>query len=297
MPPLEIAVAGPAPAISQGLDGWPSARIARIDIDTDVAALLAADGRAPDLILLDAVDGDRPVSTALEARRADDRLRIVPTVVMGAFTDADLVRRAYELRANCCVRRPADPVLLRQRLQVILGFWLGVATLPTWRLRRDELPRMPPAVALPTGERPRILMVDDLLAEGRLVREALKASGVSADLILARSGGEGLERCRQSAPPHLILLDLHLGAEAGHDVLTRLKAEPTTCLTPTLILSSSRQERDIRTAYERWANGYLTKPQTFDGLVELIRRVAGFWLNAVVLPPPARSDDAGRRGA
>jgi CheY-like chemotaxis protein len=140
-------------------------------------------------------------------------------------------------------------------------------------------------------------MIDDLAAEGRLVREALKLSGVSADLTLARSGAEGIERCRQSPPPHLILLDLHLGAEGGHDVLATLKAEPTTCTTPTLVLSSSRQERDIRTAYERWANGYLTKPQTFDGLVELMRRVAGFWLSTVVLPPPPAPAGAGPWGS
>jgi two-component system response regulator len=61
---------------------------------------------------------------------------------------------------------------------------------------------------------------------------------------------------------------------------------------PTLVLSSSRQDSDIRAAYERGANGYLTKPPTFDGLVELMRQVTAFWLSTVLLPPLP-----GRRGA
>jgi CheY-like chemotaxis protein len=288
MPPLEIAVAGSTPGLSQTLEGWSSARVARIDMAADVGALLAPDGGTPDLVLLDLADRGVPVWTALEACRDDDRLRVVPIVVMGEVADAALVQRAYELRANCCVRRPADPVLLRRRLQVILGFWLGVATLPTWRTRRDDLPAMPPAMTPRAGERARILMVDDLVAEGRLVREALRLSGAPAELILARTGADGLARCRESPPPHLVLLDLHLGGEAGHDVLATLKADPVIRTTPTLVLSSSRQERDIHTAYERWANGYLTKPPTFDGLVELMRRVAAFWLGTALLPPIAR---------
>jgi CheY-like chemotaxis protein len=291
MPLRDLAVAGPR-GTSHVLDGWSSARIARIDMESDVAGLVAPDGGTPDLILLDLAAADAPVWTALEACRTHDRLKIVPAVVMGEFADEDLVRRAYELRANCCVRRPADPVLLRQRLQVVLGFWLGVATLSTWRMRREEFPMMPPVMVPRAGERNRILMIDDLAAEGRLVREALKVAGVSAELTLARSGADGLERCRQSPPPHLVLLDLHLGAEAGHDVLARLRAEPPMDTIPTLVLSSSRQDSDIRAAYERGANGYLTKPPTFDGLVELMRQVTAFWLSTVLLPPLP-----GRRGA
>jgi len=283
MAPLEIAVVGSTPGTLQVPDAWSSARVARIAMESDGTALLAPNGGVPDLILLELAP-DAPGWTALQACREDDRLRVVPTVVMGELADDAVVQRAYELRANCCVRRPADPVLLRQRLQVILAFWLGVATLPTWRMRREDLPKMPPVMVPPAGERARILMIDDLAEEGRLVREALKLAGIPAELTLARSGAEGRELCRH-APPHLILLDLHLGAESGHDVLGVLKTEAPTRRTPVLILSSSRQERDICTAYERWANGYLTKPPTFDGLIELMRRVAAFWLGTVLLPP------------
>lgn len=285
MPPLEVALVGVPSSTAQVLGSGSAARISRIDMEGEYPALVAPDGTVPDLILLDMAAGDAPVWKALEGCKGHERLRMVPTVVLGALNDAGLVRRAYELGANCCVRRPADPVLLRQRLQVILGYWLGVATLPTWRSRRDEPPKIPPAMVPPAAERARILMIDDLAEEGRLMREAMKHAGVPTELTLARSGAEGLERCRQSPLPHLILLDLRLGAERGHDVLAVLKAEPLTRTTPTLVLSSSRQESDIRTAYERGANGYLTKPSTFDGLAELMHRVAAFWLGTVVLPP------------
>jgi CheY-like chemotaxis protein len=135
-----------------------------------------------------------------------------------------------------------------------------------------------------------ILLVEDNPADLEVMREALISNRIPFRLTTAQTAGEALDVAfrrgarSNSERPDIVLLDLKLGTESGHDVLRQLKGNPETHCIPVVILSSSAADPDVREAYGAFANCYITKPFQLDEFVYVVRRVENFWARVAVLP-------------
>ncbi|HUR24683.1 MAG TPA: response regulator [Candidatus Thermoplasmatota archaeon] len=137
-----------------------------------------------------------------------------------------------------------------------------------------------------------ILLVDDSAIDVQLMQEALEGSLVSSRLHSARDGIEAMAFLRQEAPfedaprPSLILLDLKLPRKGGLEVLAEIKGDATLRGIPTVMLTSSSEERDIARAYDLQANGYVQKPVDFDEFIAVMGAIEQFWTGVARLPSP-----------
>jgi CheY-like chemotaxis protein len=138
-----------------------------------------------------------------------------------------------------------------------------------------------------------ILMADDDEDDRLLARDALTESRVVNDFHCVADGielmkylrREGLYRDEELYPtPSLILLDLNMPRLDGRGALTQIKADPTLRSIPVIVLTTSKAEEDMLRAYELGAASYITKPVTFDKLVDLMRSLGRYWVEFVELP-------------
>jgi two-component system, chemotaxis family, response regulator Rcp1 len=91
--------------------------------------------------------------------------------------------------------------------------------------------------------------------------------------------------CFSSVPrPDLVLLDLNLPKVDGHSVLSAINSDSELKRIPTVILSSSRADRDVLKAYDRHANAYLSKPANLKDYPELVKSIESFWFTFTALP-------------
>jgi CheY-like chemotaxis protein len=139
-----------------------------------------------------------------------------------------------------------------------------------------------------------ILLVEDNPDDVLLLRRALTAAAVPAPVAVVRDGreardylaGDGIFANRVQHPlPVLMLLDLQLPHFSGFAVLEWLRAQPGLKRLPVIVLTSSREDRDVRTAYDLGANSYVVKPSGLVGLQDVARRVREYWLETNVRPP------------
>lgn len=138
-------------------------------------------------------------------------------------------------------------------------------------------------------------MVDDDLNDIELVSEALKRNKLANPIVSARHGGEALEYLfrrgkfagRSDADPVFVLLDLKMPKVDGLEVLRQVKSDDKLKLVPIVMLTSSREERDLVKAYRLGANAYVVKPVEFDKFVEAIRHIGLFWAVLNEAPPLA----------
>ena len=139
-----------------------------------------------------------------------------------------------------------------------------------------------------------ILLAEDTPDDQISIKQALSESRLRYKLYIVKDGEElldYLQRRRQyselvSAPhPNLILLDLYLPKINGIEALQIIKANPKLRRIPIVMLTSSSSEEDIRRSYELGASSYLTKPSTFELLVEAMNTLAEYWFDIVELPP------------
>jgi len=138
-----------------------------------------------------------------------------------------------------------------------------------------------------------VLMADDDPDDRFLAREALDEARVNTDLHFVNDGKALLdylhrrgeyERDEAAPRPCLILLDLNMPKMDGREALRQIKADPALRRIPIVILTTSSLEDDVRRCYDLGANAYVTKPMSFDGLVEVMRTLDAFWFNIVKLP-------------
>ena len=138
-----------------------------------------------------------------------------------------------------------------------------------------------------------ILMVDDDPDDFFLARDAFRESGLPSDFQLVSDGEELMDYLNRRGKfkgledhpmPRLILLDLNMPRKDGREVLVEMKKDPDLRRIPIVVYTTSSAEADIAYSYERGASSYVTKPATFDGLVELMRNLAQYWLKVVILP-------------
>jgi len=141
-----------------------------------------------------------------------------------------------------------------------------------------------------------ILLVEDEENDVFFMQEAMKKAGVLNPIRVASDGqqaidyfkGAGKFGNRQEFPlPCLVLLDLKLPYVMGLDVLKWIRQQPEAPAI-VVILSSSREEEDIATAYRSGANGYLVKPPDVNKLLDIAKSIKDFWLTQNTPPPESR---------
>lgn len=142
-----------------------------------------------------------------------------------------------------------------------------------------------------TGDNPaEILLAEDNPGDVMLTKKALKQGKLANNLHVVADGVEAMRYLRQEAEyadaprPDLILLDLNMPRKDGKEVLADIGEENELSRIPVVVLTSSESEADIARSYELSANAYLTKPVDFDGFVEIVNRLEGFWFQVVTLP-------------
>lgn len=141
----------------------------------------------------------------------------------------------------------------------------------------------------------RILLVEDNPNDVELTLNALSEYNLANDVEVARDGEEALDYLystgkfsgRGEANPAVVLLDLKLTKIDGLEVLRRIRADDKLKLTPVVILTSSREERDRIEGYKLGVNAYVVKPIDFHDFVKAVRELGIFW--AVINEPPQGS--------
>jgi CheY-like chemotaxis protein len=132
-----------------------------------------------------------------------------------------------------------------------------------------------------------VLYVEDDENDAFLLRRAFKQADIPHNLVVVEDGnaavdylaGAGPYQDREQHPlPCLVLLDLNMPGRSGFEVLEWLRARPDLSALPTVILTSSPQELDVHSAYTKWANGFLVKPNTPDELLTVAKAIRDFWL-------------------
>lgn len=138
-----------------------------------------------------------------------------------------------------------------------------------------------------------VLVVEDNPQDADLTLMALGQVGVKNPIELARDGAAALERLRDGSKPApvVVLLDLKLPRVSGLEVLERLRADGSRRTVPVVVLSSSREESDLRTSYELGANAYVSKAVNFEVFTEAVRQTAAFWLEVNEPPPIAHGSE------
>lgn len=138
------------------------------------------------------------------------------------------------------------------------------------------------------GHTIKILLIEDNLGDVELTKLALEESTLSIELSVVGDGAAALEFLHQQGGikplPDLILLDLNLPKQSGHEVLAAIKADRLLRRIPVLVLTTSQAQEDILMAYDRYASGYITKPPSFERFVQVVRSIEDFWFSTVSLP-------------
>lgn len=146
-----------------------------------------------------------------------------------------------------------------------------------------------------------ILLVEDNADDEALTLRALRKNNIPNKVVVARDGVEAVDYLLGTGPyagrdpedlPRIVLLDLKLPKLNGFEVLEKLRADPRTRLLPVIILTSSREQRDIMHGYDLGANSYVRKPVDFEQFVEAIRQLSRYWLVLNENPPRSIANGA-----
>lgn len=139
-----------------------------------------------------------------------------------------------------------------------------------------------------------ILMADDDEDDQLLAREALVENRLANPIHFVGDGEQLIAYLRNEGPysdraayprPGLILLDLNMPRMDGREALREIKADPELRSIPVVVLTTSKAEEDILRTYDLGANSYITKPVSFEGLIQVMGGLGGYWLGIVQLPP------------
>lgn len=136
-------------------------------------------------------------------------------------------------------------------------------------------------------ERP-ILLVEDNPMDIDLTLRAFKKEGLSNPIIVARDGEEALSFIPRweagELLPLIVLMDLKLPKVGGLEVTRSFKEHPEFKIVPIVVLTSSSEDQDIKTAYKHGANSYIVKPVDFDKFAAVAAEINLYWIGTTVLP-------------
>lgn len=160
-----------------------------------------------------------------------------------------------------------------------------------------DLGTMDPAAAMSEVE---ILLVEDNPDDEELTLEALAEHRLANPIYVVRDGAEALDFLfargrfsgRSNGRLKVVLLDIKLPKVDGLEVLKEVRANPATAHLPVVILTSSAEERDMRTGYELRANSYVTKPVDFGQFAAAVKEIGLYWA-VINLPPPGQEAPGG----
>lgn len=146
-----------------------------------------------------------------------------------------------------------------------------------------------------------ILLIEDNPDDVDLTLLAFQRNNIANEVIVAKDGEEAVEMLLGDGPaslkarrltPALILLDLNMPKLNGIEVLQRIRADERTRMLPVVILTSSKEERDLFDSYSLGCNSYIRKPVDFEQFIEASRQLGMYWL-MLNEPPPVRSFEDG----
>jgi two-component system response regulator len=149
---------------------------------------------------------------------------------------------------------------------------------------------------LEIAEAVEILLVEDNPADAELTLHALQKSKLANKVHLTRDGEEALDFlfCRGGfssrrfdEAPRMVLLDLKLPKVDGLQVLQELKRDARTKAIPVIVLTTSKEERDLVTSYKLGVNSYIQKPVSFSDFQDVVRQLGMYWLLINSKPPAA----------
>lgn len=140
---------------------------------------------------------------------------------------------------------------------------------------------------------PDVLVIEDNKLDIDLTLQAFAKCNLSDRVLVLSDGTQALDFLHRTGSfanrsledPKLIILDLKLPLVDGDYILRQIASDPATKLIPLVIVTSSREPRDIYSTYKLGANSYVVKPVNSDEYIETMRKVAGYWLsiNQVVI--------------
>jgi two-component system response regulator len=136
-------------------------------------------------------------------------------------------------------------------------------------------------------ENKKILLVEDNPDDVELTLRAFRKVNLANDVDVVTDGEKALKYLEDHAAglPVVVLLDLKLPKVEGLEVLKRMRAADATRLLPVVIMTSSREERDLIDGYRFGANSYIRKPVNFEQFVDSVRTLGMYWL-LLNEPPP-----------
>lgn len=138
-----------------------------------------------------------------------------------------------------------------------------------------------------------ILLVEDSPEDYETTERAFRRSGLRNPIFRCSDGDEALDFLHRrgayadparSPRPGVILLDLNLPGTDGREVLAEIKADPSLKQIPVVVLTTSRDDRDVDACYRAGASSYIQKPVDLDGFIRAIERLNGYWFEVVILP-------------
>jgi CheY-like chemotaxis protein len=138
-----------------------------------------------------------------------------------------------------------------------------------------------------------ILLVEDNSKDIELTIEALSEYNLANQVIVAKDGVEALEflqcegeyKLRKHDNPAVVLLDIKMPRMNGIEVLQAIRNDPGLKMLPVVMLTSSREEPDLKKCYELGANAYVVKPVDFSDFIQAVKQLGVFWAVINELPP------------
>lgn len=129
-----------------------------------------------------------------------------------------------------------------------------------------------------------ILLVEDNEGDILLTLDAFEESKIRTNISVVRNGADALDFLFKRGDfmevdrPDLVLLDINLPIYNGHEVLKKIKEDPSLKKIPVIILTTSSSQKDVNNAYENHSNSYVTKPIDMDDFLKVILKIEEFWL-------------------
>ena len=144
-------------------------------------------------------------------------------------------------------------------------------------------------------ERPiSILVADDDPDDRMMIEEAFVENRIANKITFVEDGEQLMAYLHREGPyaelkdtayPGIILLDLNMPKKDGREALREIKEDPELCRIPVIVLTTSIAEEDIVRTYGLGVSSFITKPVSFEGLVDAVRVICRYWIQIVALPP------------
>jgi CheY-like chemotaxis protein len=137
-----------------------------------------------------------------------------------------------------------------------------------------------------------ILLAEDDPKDVELILEAMAESNLANKVVVVNDGVEAMDYLhqkgkfskRKAGSPALVLLDIKLPRMNGIDVLRNIKEDVTLKMIPVIMLTSSREEKDLAETYSLGVNAYVVKPVGFQQFIDAVKKIGGFWAVLNELP-------------